>query len=227
MTKDYLNIGPCPADEECVQVGSENYRARARKEMEQYILLIRDGCGAEPEGARLTIKWFPHDGGTYGEVVCEFWTEKGQEYAYEVEGDAPSRWNDNVKAPRFDDVEFEKTELIAVPPDVVAARYYDSQLAAGHKTESKRRPNIIHTQWLSEIPDECQIPNCGVKIVNEFIDGGTQMGPWANMCPACSDKVGIGLGEGMGQRYKRAVDGNFYVVEGGIHMKDSDPLATL
>lgn len=31
------------------------------------------------------------------------------------------------------------------------------------------------------------------------VDGRTQAGPWANMCPACYVGVGVGLGAGKGQ----------------------------
>lgn len=52
------------------------------------------------------------------------------------------------------------------------------------------------------------IPNCDIK--NALIckdgphkaeyDGKTQMGPWAYMCAAAFDKVGVGTGVGKGQR---------------------------
>jgi hypothetical protein len=46
------------------------------------------------------------------------------------------------------------------------------------------------------------MPNCdlcanGTKAV---YDGKTQMGPWAYMCERHYQNVGVGLGEGMGQK---------------------------
>lgn len=57
------------------------------------------------------------------------------------------------------------------------------------------------TQWHGPIPAECDI--CADPIVDEFIDGATQMGPWANMCVECFRTLGVGIGSGRGQRYKR------------------------
>lgn len=56
-------------------------------------------------------------------------------------------------------------------------------------------------QWHDPIPDACDI--CASPIVDEFIDGATSLGPWANMCPACFAQMGRGLGPGRGQQYKR------------------------
>ena len=195
---DFLNIGPSPANEECVQVGVPNYRDKAKREMSHFIFAIREKCGEEPEGAQLVIKWFPHDSGTYGEVCCKFdpEIEEAVEYAYKVESEAPTRWDQTeVKRPRFDDDCFVKEELIPVP----------------------EKPY----QWLSEIPGNCDLSMlnlqrtkpCDIEIKNEFIDGATIFGPWANMCPTCHAQFGTGLGLGLGQRYRKAVDGNFYKVE--------------
>lgn len=71
--------------------------------------------------------------------------------------------------------------------------------------------------WQGTVPSKCQI--CGDPIDQEFIDGATQMGPWAIMCPTCHKPysptgVGVGLGVGKGQRYERQeVEGGF----GGEH----------
>lgn len=43
----------------------------------------------------------------------------------------------------------------------------------------------------------------------EFVDGRTQMGPWANMCMTCHRRHGVGLGTGKGQRYTRQADGRW------------------
>ena len=66
--KDYINIGPVPCEEDCAQVGQENYREQAIKECERFIELLRKTFGDEPPGARLAIKWFDHDFGSYCEV---------------------------------------------------------------------------------------------------------------------------------------------------------------
>ena len=57
--------------------------------------------------------------------------------------------------------------------------------------------------------DDFQFP-----IKDEFIDGKTQMGPWAIMTPATYRIHGCGLGLGSGQRYKKQADGRWLKVEG-------------
>lgn len=95
MSKRYIELGSAPANEDCVQVGSEDYAERAAKECREYIGLIRRFCGVEPDGAVLKIKAFPHDFGAYYEVVC--WYDEDNEeagnYAWRVEKEAPTTWD--------------------------------------------------------------------------------------------------------------------------------------
>jgi hypothetical protein len=67
--KDFVCLGPSPCDEDSVSVGEDDYHARARMECQRDIQLIRQVMGPEPEGARLSIKSFPHDFGVYVEVI--------------------------------------------------------------------------------------------------------------------------------------------------------------
>jgi len=92
--RDFIEIGPVPADEPCAQVGEENYREKAYKECARFIELIRTKLGPEPKKARLAIKAFPHDFGTYHEVVCYFDTHNSEsvDYAFRCESDAPTTW---------------------------------------------------------------------------------------------------------------------------------------
>lgn len=101
--KDYLNIGCTPYDEPCAQVGSENYnklstiecrafthqceRALAKKFGEEYTVIVR-------------IKSFPHDFGTYKEVVVEYDENNDKEHAQALylEGEADlTNWDDEAK----------------------------------------------------------------------------------------------------------------------------------
>lgn len=97
---DYLEIGSSPYEEDCAQVGSENYRARALLEYRAYISQLRREFGPEPAGARLRIKANAHDFGTYHEVVCDFDdTLAGSvDYAYRLESDGPARWDNEALA---------------------------------------------------------------------------------------------------------------------------------
>lgn len=94
--REYLNIGPVPPDEACAQVGSDNYHERARKECIAYRALLRRILGPEVGTAELSIKAFPHDSGTYLEVICRYDTddEIGTNYAFKCEGEGPMKWDD-------------------------------------------------------------------------------------------------------------------------------------
>jgi hypothetical protein len=94
--RDTMELGPAPCDEDCAQVGTPDYPERSRAECQRYIARIRQVLGPEPEGARLTVKTFPHDFGTYREVVIVYDDEnaEAQTYAYRCEGEAPARWED-------------------------------------------------------------------------------------------------------------------------------------
>lgn len=95
MARDYLTIGSSPPDEDCVQVGSANYSAESRLECARYIGAIRRFCGPEQGTARLSIKSFPHDFGSYTEVVCYYEESDpiGFAYALHVEGGGPATWD--------------------------------------------------------------------------------------------------------------------------------------
>ncbi len=45
---------------------------------------------------------------------------------------------------------------------------------------------------------------CRRELCDSFVDGRTDMGPWAIMCLACYYRRGIGLGTGRGQQYDHA-----------------------
>ena len=91
--RDYITIGSTPCNEDCQQVPYEDYNL-AMRECKQFIEAIRKALGNEPERAHLVVKGFPHDFGTYHEVVCYYDTanEQSSEYAFKCESDSPSTW---------------------------------------------------------------------------------------------------------------------------------------
>ena len=94
MGRDYFELGPVPADEECAQLGTENYDVIAREECQRFIDLIRTSCGREPKNTELAIKPMLHDFGTYYEVVC-YYDEKDDEavgYVLDLETSIPTNW---------------------------------------------------------------------------------------------------------------------------------------
>lgn len=71
---------------------------------------------------------------------------------------------------------------------------------------------MIEKYWTGSVGDE---DDFGHPIRDEFIDGVTRMGPWANMSPYSWKVHGVGqLGTGRGQRYKKQDDGRWLKVEG-------------
>ena len=94
MSRDYITIGPCPAEENAVQVGCDNYSYLAQEQCRKYLKRIREMLGPEPEGAQLQIKSFPHDFGSYYEVVCYYDpnNEESVDYAFKCEAESPVTW---------------------------------------------------------------------------------------------------------------------------------------
>lgn len=52
--------------------------------------------------------------------------------------------------------------------------------------------------WYGKV-DKCDL--CHRDITTIFIDGRTEIGSWALMCPECHEVVGCGIGLGNGQLY--------------------------
>lgn len=65
--------------------------------------------------------------------------------------------------------------------------------------------------WLGAAPETCDL--CQGKIRGVFIDGQVQGGGWANLCPDCHRRFGVGLGTGRGQKYRHE-DTDWVKVEG-------------
>jgi hypothetical protein len=93
--RDYISIGSSPTDESCAQVGSDNYERQSKKECKAFIHQLLRQFGEEPYLASLRIKYFPHDFGTYSEVVCYYddEIEESRSYAYKLESETPSKWD--------------------------------------------------------------------------------------------------------------------------------------
>jgi len=107
--REYVEIGPAPYAEDCVQVSqTEAYMQPMKEECARYVECIREHCGRERGGASLRIKSNPHDFGTYYDVVCYYDDDDdvGAAYAYHIESHAPELW-DGTGAKRF---EMQQTE---------------------------------------------------------------------------------------------------------------------
>jgi hypothetical protein len=95
--QQWIDIGPCPADEECEQanVSGANYE-RMKQECRALIGQLRRQLGPEPEGAQLITK-FNRDGDHgYYEAVC-YYEPKNRaaiDYAFRCEMEMPAKWDD-------------------------------------------------------------------------------------------------------------------------------------
>jgi hypothetical protein len=95
--KDYFTLGSTPYEEPCAQVGQPRYRQQALQECRRFMQLLRRKFGPEPEGAALRVQAFPHDFGTYYEVVCEFDPDlrASVEYALRCDAETPATWEED------------------------------------------------------------------------------------------------------------------------------------
>ena len=99
---DLIDLGvTTPPEEECSQVGSKSYDYydRARKEGRALINQLRRILGPEPPGARLQLKFHPHDFGTYITVVCMYDSEDpiSAAYAERCDVECPQEWDDQAR----------------------------------------------------------------------------------------------------------------------------------
>ena len=74
--------------------------------------------------------------------------------------------------------------------------------------------NTVHTALSEDAyfnpPKDCNI--CKAPITDTFYDAAIRGtgGAWANVCPDCFIKRGMGLGMGLGQKYTKKEDGQFW-----------------
>ena len=62
-------------------------------------------------------------------------------------------------------------------------------------------------------PKVCAI--CQGPFVEDIMfDAATYHGPWANMCMHCFNRIGRGLGTGLGQQYKKNEAGEWIKIAG-------------
>lgn len=98
--KDYVEYGPVPYDEDCQQVGTDDYNHEiARAECRVLRWQLRRMFGNEPLGASLQIKSNPHDFGSYLEVRCVYEDSmpEAEAYAFYVENNFPKNWDEKSK----------------------------------------------------------------------------------------------------------------------------------
>ena len=92
--RDYLTLGPSPSDEDCINVGVDNYHQLAKEECRRFKALLEERFPLPPPLTYFGIKSFPHDFGDYMEVVIYYETEdeESENFAFSVEDNAPNTW---------------------------------------------------------------------------------------------------------------------------------------
>jgi hypothetical protein len=92
--REYLELGPVPSNEKCYATGRPDYERHQTHEMQVYRTYLQR---LFPSG-RFGIKRFPHDFGSYGEVVVYYTRGEDSELlAYEIEEKLPSTWDEQAK----------------------------------------------------------------------------------------------------------------------------------
>ena len=93
-----LEIAPVPCDEECQQVGTENYDQDLAYKESMAFLKQLERTFPKVGGAYLKVKSYPHDFGNYYEVVAFFdeMNDEECEWAFNMEGSVPLKWDDEA-----------------------------------------------------------------------------------------------------------------------------------
>lgn len=92
MTREYLNIGPTPYDESCLQVGGMSSPNQRRTESKVFANQI-ERYYPVPEECSVVVKSFQHDFGNYHEVCVVYDCEDSDQsqWAYSVEADTKDK----------------------------------------------------------------------------------------------------------------------------------------
>ena len=92
--RDYITLGSTPSDEDCAQVGTPSYRTDALQECRRFVAQLEQQFPALPDGVYFSTKSFPHDFGTYYEVVVNYDDDDIAQVdaAFDVENNLPTNW---------------------------------------------------------------------------------------------------------------------------------------
>lgn len=92
---DYIELAPAPYDEQCAQVGEDDYAERSVKECVALMHQLTRQLGEPPASAYYSVKTFPHDFGSYKEVVINYDpdNEEARRFAIGVDRHMPAKWD--------------------------------------------------------------------------------------------------------------------------------------
>lgn len=105
MSKVIKNLGPAPSEEECAQIGAEDFSRRNHFEMRLFRDCITNQIGLPPKGIAFSIHYTDNDFGRRGDLVLvsvgnERPTEDEDQKIYEYIENAIeiTQWDDISKA---------------------------------------------------------------------------------------------------------------------------------
>lgn len=107
--RDYLSLGSSPTEEPCVSVSSNgDYVIEMKKECSRFKKMLEEIFVDRPENCSFAAKAFPHDFGTYYEVVIYYDDSNENEgnFAFFVEENIPDFWENTDK------IFFKKGEIL-------------------------------------------------------------------------------------------------------------------
>jgi hypothetical protein len=96
MAKDFISICNTPASEDCVQVSkTEYYMDKMLAECDRYKEMLQAKF-ADCTKVTIAVKTFPHDLGSYAEVVVKYDNEdiEALAQAIHIENNMPMNWTD-------------------------------------------------------------------------------------------------------------------------------------
>ena len=96
---DSFGLGPVPSNEECAQVGTENYMRRAKIECKTFVSQLERVFPDPPPGVYFRVTHNPHDFGTYLDVEVRFNDDDSEAtaFAIKVENETPANWDEIAK----------------------------------------------------------------------------------------------------------------------------------
>ena len=92
--REYYELGPVPSEEDCLQTGKDDF-SLMKKECRIYQRQLERMF----QGLQFGVKTFPHDFGSYCEVVVYYDSENQDEAekVWSIESDLPAKWDNIAK----------------------------------------------------------------------------------------------------------------------------------
>lgn len=94
--RDYMELGPTPVDEDCVQITEPNYEKIGYEECLRYVHQLRKQFHDRPDGVDIKVRKLMYDGGCgyYYEAVATYDDTKEDQvsYVYDMESRLPAKW---------------------------------------------------------------------------------------------------------------------------------------